>query len=39
MQRQCAAAPLGNGTIRFMRQRELVDFAVDWIENHRGRPD
>lgn len=28
---------LGNGTIRFMRQRELVDFAVDWIERHRGR--
>ncbi len=34
-----AAAPLGNGTIRFMRQRELVDFAVDWIEHHRGRSD
>ena len=30
-------APLGNGTIRFMRQRELVDFAVEWIEHHRGR--
>lgn len=26
---------LGNGTITFMRQRELVDFAVDWIENNR----
>ena len=28
---------LGNGIIRFMRQRELVDFAVGWIERHRGR--
>lgn len=27
--------PLGNGIITFMRQRELVDFAVDWIENNR----
>lgn len=29
-------APLGNGTIRLMRQRELVDFAVRWIEANRG---
>ena len=26
---------LGNGTITFMRQRELVDFAVRWMEEHR----
>lgn len=26
---------LGNGMIRFMRQRELVDFAVDWIGKNR----
>ena len=26
---------LGNGTITFMRQREVVDFAVRWIEEHR----
>lgn len=30
-------AELGNGTIRLMRQRELVDFAVRWIEQNRGR--
>lgn len=27
--------PLGNGIIRFMKQRELVDFAVEWIQNNR----
>ena len=27
---------LGNGTLRFMRQRELVDFAVEWIRKNRG---
>lgn len=26
---------LGNATLRFMRQRELVDFAVKWIEKNR----
>lgn len=26
---------LGNGTIRFMRQRDLVDFAVGWIQKNR----
>lgn len=26
---------LGNGTICLMRQRELVDFAVNWIEKNR----
>lgn len=27
--------PLGNGEICLMRQRPLVDFAVDWIEHNR----
>lgn len=27
--------PLGNGSIAFMEQRELVDFAVAWIEKNR----
>lgn len=26
---------LGNATLRLMRQRELVDFAVKWIEKYR----
>ena len=26
---------LGNGVIRFMKQRALVDFAVEWIEQYR----
>ena len=26
---------LGNGTLSFMKQRELVDFAVSWIEKNR----
>lgn len=26
---------LGNGTITFMRQRDIVDFAVNWIEQNR----
>ena len=26
---------LGNGTITFMKQRALVDFAVKWIEQNR----
>ena len=26
---------LGNGTITLMKQRELVDFAVRWIEENR----
>ena len=26
---------LGNATIRLMRQRELVDFAIRWIEKYR----
>lgn len=28
-------ATLGNATIRLMKQRELVDFAVEWIEKNR----
>lgn len=28
-------AALGNGTITFMKQRELVDFAVQWIGDNR----
>lgn len=28
-------ATLGNGTLTFMRQRDLVDFAVEWIEANR----
>ena len=28
-------ALLGNGIITFMKQRELVDFAVNWIERNR----
>lgn len=30
-----AKVPLGNGCIRFMKQRPLVDFAVRWIEENR----
>ena len=26
---------LGNAVLRLMKQRSLVDFAVDWIEKHR----
>lgn len=28
-------ATLGNGTLTLMRQRDLVDFAVEWIEKNR----
>lgn len=28
-------AALGNGIVTFMKQRELVDFAVDWIQKNR----
>ena len=28
-------ATLGNGVIRLMKQRDLVDFAVRWIEENR----
>lgn len=30
-----ALKKLGNATLRFMRQRDLVDFAVKWIESNR----
>lgn len=30
-------APLGNSRIVLMKQRELVDFAVEWIEKNRNR--
>lgn len=33
--RNVTETTLGNGKIRFMRQRELVDFAVEWIEENR----
>ena len=26
---------LGNGEIQFMKQRDIVDFSVDWIEKNR----
>ena len=28
-------AKLGNATLRLMKQKELVDFAKDWIEKNR----
>ena len=36
-EKACAVArtALGNGQIAFMRQRTLVDFAVDWMQTHR----
>lgn len=34
-QKKVVKETLGNGTLRFMRQRELVDFAVGWIEEYR----
>lgn len=30
-----AKVPLGNSSIRFMKQKELVDFAVEWIQKNR----
>ena len=33
--RRISKAVLGNGTIIFMRQRDIVDFAVKWIEQNR----
>lgn len=32
-----AKEPLGNGMLTFMKQRELVDFAVEWMEKNRAR--
>lgn len=34
-ERGAAKVSLGNGTITFMKQRELVDFAVEWIQKNR----
>ena len=36
-EKECSVkkASLGNGTITFMKQRELVDFAIKWIEHNR----
>ena len=36
-EQECAVRKtnLGNGTITLMRQRDLVDFAVTWIQNNR----
>lgn len=33
---QVKKGALGNGMLTFMKQRELVDFAVQWIEEHRN---
>lgn len=30
--------PLGNGILTLMDQRQLVDFAVDWIQQERSTP-
>lgn len=37
VQHRVAKAPLGNSRIVLMKQRELVDFAVEWIEQNRNR--
>ncbi len=29
---------VGKAEVRFMRQRPLIDFAVGWLEQHRGTP-
>lgn len=34
-QGKVSKVPLGNGTVTFMRQREVVDFAVEWIQANR----
>ena len=31
-----SAGKVGNADSRFMRQRDIVDFSVSWIESHRG---
>ena len=33
---QVKKVTLGNATVRFMKQRDIVDFAVKWIEENRG---
>lgn len=37
MQGKTSRESLGNGSICLMQQRELVDFAVSWIQRNRGR--
>lgn len=39
LQGKTSRVPLGNSSIGLMRQRELVDFAVQWIEKHRTAPN
>ena len=34
-EREVKMGKLGGATLRFMRQRDLVDYAVGWIENNR----
>lgn len=34
-ERRVWKVPLGNGTVTRMKQRELVDFAVEWIQKNR----
>jgi len=31
--------PVGTGTARFMRSRDVVDFGVDWMQANRARAD
>lgn len=35
LQGKVAKETLGNATVRLMRQRDVVDFAVEWIEKNR----
>ncbi len=30
--------PVGSGTALLMRERAVVDFAVEWFEHHRPSP-
>ena len=36
-EKQCCVnvTKIGNATVKYMRQRELVDFAIKWIEKNR----
>ena len=34
----CQIGTVGNATARLMRQKDLVDFAVDWMRVHRSGP-
>ncbi len=35
LQGKTTRTSLGNGSICLMRQRDIVDFAVDWIQRNR----